>query len=166
MLERKKYLRRHWRATQQKMPLVYLDETGFAPSVCRLHGWAPKGCKVRGLQSGQQRPRTSLIGGYCDHKLLAPMLFEGTCNTEVCNQWLEHMLLPDLVCGSVIVLDNATFHKSARTRQLVEQCGCQLLFLAPYSPDLNPIEKLWANLKRQWRHTGGSLQNLIAASDY
>jgi len=41
-----------------------------------------------------------------------------------------------------------------------------LLFLAPYSPDLNPIEKLWANLKRQWRHTGGSLQNLIAASDY
>jgi transposase len=66
----------------------------------------------------------------------------------VFNQWLEHMLLPELSTGSVIVLDNASFDKSAQTRQLVEQAGCQLLYLPPYSPDLNPIEKLWANLKR------------------
>ncbi|MDR0233311.1 MAG: transposase [Zoogloeaceae bacterium] len=75
------------------------------------------------LQKGQQRPRASLIGGYRNHKPLAPMLFEGNCNTEVFNQWLEHMLLPQLLVGSLIVLDNATFHKSARTRQLVEECG-------------------------------------------
>jgi transposase len=94
------------------------------------------------------------------------MLFEGTCNTEVFNQWLEHMLLPQLASGSTIVLDNASFHKSQQTRRLVEHCGCQLLYLPPYSPDLNPIEKLWANLRRRWRKVGGALDEMIAASNY
>ena len=76
------------------------------------------------------------------------------------------MLLPELVTGTIIVLDNATFHHSKQTRELVEQADCELLYLAPYSPDLNPIEKLWANLKRQWRQKGGSLDALIAASGY
>lgn len=64
--------------------------------------------------------------GYLDHRLIARMLFTSMGNTEVFNQWLEHMLLPELHCGSVIVLDNANFHKSGCTRQLVEQVGCQL----------------------------------------
>lgn len=145
---------------------MYLDETGFAPECPRLHGRAPRGQRVRGTQSGQQRPRTSLIGAYRSRKLIAPMLFEGTCNTQVFNQWLQHMLLPELVTGSVIVLDNATFHKSSSTRRLIEQAGCEVLYLAPYSPDLNPIEKLWANLKRRWRKVGGSLEELIKTSDY
>ncbi|MDR0780403.1 MAG: IS630 family transposase, partial [Pseudomonadales bacterium] len=124
------------------------------------------GKKVHGLQNGQQRPRTSLIGGYREHKLIAPMLFTGTCNTSVFNQWLEHMLLPQLITGSVIVLDNARFHQSTSTRELVEQAGCELLYLSPYSPDLNPIEKLWANLKHRWRKVGGSLEELIRMSNY
>jgi transposase len=146
--------------------LIDLDETGFAPSTHRQHGWAAKGQRVGGLQSAQQRPRTSLIGAYRQCKLIAPMLFEGTCNTEVFNEWLEQMLLPELTAGSVIVLDNATFHTSKRTQELVEQVGCELLFLAPYSPDLNPIEKLWANLKRRWGERSGSLDELIRKSDY
>jgi transposase len=164
--KRKPCLLRHWPVHSKGLPLVYLDETGFAPSTHRTHGWAPRGVKVHGLQNGQQRPRTSLIGGYLQHKLMAPMLFTGTCNTQVFNQWLEHMLLPELLTASVIVLDNASFDKSAQTRQLVEQAGCQLLYLPPYSPDLNPIEKLWANLKRRWRKLGCSLDELIAMSDY
>jgi transposase len=164
--KRKRYLRRHWRAKCQGRPLVYLDETGFLPTTHRTHGWALRGKKVHGRQSGQQRPRTSLIGGYCNHKLLAPMLFEGNCNTAVFNRWLEEMLLPGLATGSLIVLDNAAFHKSERTRQIVEKHGCQLLYLPPYSLDLNPIEKLWANLKRRWQTVGKSLEELIAVSDY
>lgn len=70
------------------------------------------------------------------------MLFEGACNTEVFNQWLLHMLLPGLVTGSVIMMDNAAFHKSAETIEIIEDAGCIPLFLSPYSPDLNPIEKL------------------------
>ena len=95
------------------------------------------------------------------------MLFEGTCNTAVFNQWLEQMLLPQLLVGSILVLDNATFHQSRRTRELVEEAGCTLMFLSPYSPDLNPIEKLWANLKRAWRHASHlSLDELIASCNY
>jgi SPP1 gp7 family putative phage head morphogenesis protein len=68
--------------------------------------------------------------------------------------------------GSTMVLDNASFHKSEHTRRLVEHAGCQLLYLPPYSPDLDPIEKLWANLKRRWRKVGGALEEMIVGSDY
>ena len=79
------------------------------------------------------------------------MLFDGTCNTDVFNQWLEEMLLPALKPGTVIIMDNAAFHKSQKTREVIEAAGCRILFLPPYSPDLNPIEKLWANIKKLWR---------------
>jgi transposase/transposase-like protein len=165
-LQRKKYLLRHWRQQLRGRTLVYLDETGFVASTHRTHGWARRGHKAHGLQNAQQRPRTRLIGGYREHKLMVPMLFEGACNTEVFNQWIEHMLLPQLASGSTIVLDNASFHKSEHTRRLVEHAGCQLLYLPPYSPDLNPIEKLWANLKGRWRKVGGTLEEMIVGSDY
>lgn len=80
------------------------------------------------------------------------MLFNGTCDTDVFNLWLETSLLPTLKKGAVIVLDNAAFHKSLRTVELVQQAGCKLLFLPPYSPHLNPIEKLWANIKKKWSY--------------
>ena len=95
------------------------------------------------------------------------MLFEGTCNTLLFNDWLEQMLLPDLWVGSVIVMDNATFHKSQKTIDLIWEAGCTPLFLSPYSPDLNPIEKLWANLKRQWRNNAQlSLDELVKQCNY
>lgn len=144
-----------------------MDETGFAPTTCRKHGWSVRGQRVYGLQNANQRPRTSLIGGYLNHRLIAPMLFEGTCNTEVFNQWLARLLLPGLMPGSVIVMDNATFHKSEKTIELIKRADCVPLFLSPYSPDLNPIEKLWANLKRAWQYAPHlSLYELIQSCHY
>ena len=86
--------------------MIYLDETGFAPSTCRDYGWAKKGVRVRGLQQANLRPRTSLIGAYGNKQLIAPMLFEVSCNGELFNDWLEHQLLPNLLVGSVLVMDN------------------------------------------------------------
>jgi transposase len=147
--------------------MVYIDETGFAPSTCRNYGWAKKGVQIHGVQQANLRPRTSLIGGYLNHRFIAPMLFDGTCNTEVFNQWLLHMLLPLLVTGSVIVMDNATFHKSERTAQIIEDAGCELLFLAPYSPDLNPIEKLWGNIKTGWKYESHlTIEQFLETSHY
>jgi transposase len=66
----------------------------------------------------------------------------------VFNTWLEHVLVPNLRPGQTVILDNASFHNSIKTRELIESAGCKVLYLPPYSPDLNPIEKVWANFKR------------------
>jgi len=151
---------------EKSMSVIYLDETGFVHDVHRTQAWGLKGEVVYGCQSAQQRPRMNLIGGYVNHKLIAPMLFQGACNTQVFNQWLEHMLLPELAAGSVIVMDNASFHKSQASRDLIEQAACHLLFLPPYSPDLNPIEHVWANLKRERRTSMCSVEELLQTSLY
>jgi putative transposase len=125
-----------------------VDESGFAPTAQREYGWAPRGVKVYGLRSGNRRPRTSLIAGLMGKRLTAPMLFEGTCNTAIFNAWLEQELCPLLNKNIVVVIDNAAFHKSAATRELIASTGATLLFLPPYSPELNPIEKTFGTIKK------------------
>jgi len=75
------------------------------------------------------------------------MEFKGYCNTEVVLCWVNEMLIPALNPGDVVIWDNATFHKSRKLAQAFEEAGISLLFLPPYSPDLNPIEQFWAWLK-------------------
>ena len=76
------------------------------------------------------------------------MLFKGTCDTEFFNAWLEKRFCPAVKKKSIVVIDNAAFHKSKKTEQLIRAAGCELLFLPPYSPDLMPIEQKFAVLKR------------------
>jgi putative transposase len=104
---------------------------------------------VHGIRSGHTRPRTSLLAALIDNKLTAPMLFEGTCNAVIFNAWIEHMLAPHLDENCVVVMDNAAFHKSIKTRQLIYKTKARLLFLPPYSPDFNPIEQTFGTLKRK-----------------
>ena len=87
------------------------------------------------------------IAGTRENRYIAPMYFKGYCDTEVVEAWLEQELLPVLTPGHIIVMDNASFHKSAKIKELIEEAGCDLLFLPPYSPDLNPIERFWSWLK-------------------
>ena len=76
------------------------------------------------------------------------MIYQGICNSLLFEAWVEKFLIKALVPEQVVILDNATFHKSIKTKQLIESVGCQLLLLPPYSPDFNPIEKFWAWFKR------------------
>jgi len=92
--------------------------------------------------------RTNIVAGYVNKKAIAPLVFYGSCNTELFESWVDQFLTKELAAGQVVVMDNASFHKSQRIRQLIEEAGCKLIFLPPYSPDLNPIEKFWANMKR------------------
>ena len=101
--------------------------------------------------AGKRRARTSLIAASQHGKLVAPLVFQGSCTTEVVDAYFEQVLLPELPAGSVIVLDNAQFQQSPTTQQLAAAKGCQLLFLPAYSPDLNPIEHLWAAFKTHLR---------------
>lgn len=80
---------------------------------------------------------------------MAPMVYEGYTNSAVFCEWFEKHLVPELVPGQIVILDNAGFHPRQRLEQLLLGSGCRVLFLPPYSPDLNKIEKFWARLKNQ-----------------
>ena len=131
--------------------VFYLDECGVEHRLHQEYGRAPRGERLYAEVAGSRRHRTSIISVAQKGKLVAPFVFAGSCNTEVVDTCFEKVLLPVLPRGSVIVLDNASFHQAPSTEKLVADAGCQLLFLPTYSPDLNPIEHLWAHLKAALR---------------
>ena len=128
--------------------LVYIDESGIELNICKDRGWGKKSKKLVAKKSGKYYERTNIIAGLVNNKSIAPMVFTGSCNTDLFNNWVEHFLIKELKPDQVVILDNASFHKSGKTKELIESVGCKLIFLPPYSPDLNPIEKFWANMKR------------------
>ena len=128
--------------------LVYIDESGIDMSICKDRGWGKRNEKLLSKKSGKYYQRTNIIAGYVNHKSIAPMIFDGSCNTKLIETWVEQFLIKELKAGQVVIMDNAAFHKSQKTKDLIESVGCKLIFLPPYSPDLNPIEKFWANMKR------------------
>ena len=162
-MKRKAFLRLRERYRRRGKKFVYIDESGFEPEVNRTHGYAPKGQPVYGETSGHKRPRTSFLAARMpDGSLQATQLWNGTCNTQIFNDWLEKQCLPVLHHNHVVIMDNATFHKSNKTKELIEGKGAALLYLPPYSPDFNPIENDFANIKklRQFNHEK-SIDNII-----
>lgn len=146
-----------------RMNLVYIDESGIEMTICKDKGWGKKGKVIRGKKSGKYYQRTNVVAGYVNNKAIAPMIFNGSCNTEIFNKWVEEFLIQELNPGEVVIMDNAAFHRSPKTKELIESVGCRLIFLPPYSPDLNPIEKFWANMKRWVRNSITQFEHLIAA---
>lgn len=128
--------------------LVYIDESGIDVNICKDRGWGMKGIPLRGKRSGKYYQRTNIVAGLNANQVVAPCVFNGSCNSEVFENWVEQFLIRKLKPGQVVIMDNASFHKSQRSKQLIESVGCRVIFLPPYSPDLNPIEKFWANMKR------------------
>lgn len=128
--------------------LVYIDESGIDMSITKDRGWGKKGKPLRAKKSGKYYQRTNIIAGLNLNKPIAPMVFNGSCNTKLFESWVEQFLIKELSPGQAVVMDNAAFHKSQKTKELIESVGCKIIFLPPYSPDLNPIEKFWANMKR------------------
>ena len=129
--------------------IIWVDECGIHQNLYRPYARSPRGQRVYAdVQDKRFAPRISVIAAYCQHRLLAPLRFEGYTDTTVFDIWVERCLVPVLQSGQVVIMDNATFHKSARTRQLIEMAGCRLLFQPAYSPDLNKIEHQWATLKQ------------------
>lgn len=127
--------------------LVYVDECGVEDSLQREHGYTLKGERLPGESSGNRGERRSVIAGLCQGRILAPWIFTGYCDTEVVLGWLKQELIPKLKAGMTVIWDNASFHKHSDLKKAIESVGCKLLFLPTYSPDFNPIEHLWVELK-------------------
>lgn len=129
--------------------IVYLDESGIDKFLSRDYARSPRGKQVISDIKGKKYQRISMIAAQCQKNILAPLVFHGTTDAKFFNQWLSKCLVPELKPGQTVVMDNYCIHKTIETKVIIENAGCKILFLPPYSPDLNPIENLWANIKNR-----------------
>lgn len=130
------------------------------------YGYCPQGERFHALKCGSRTGRVNMIAAWCDHQLLAPFTIEGSCNRTVFEMWLEHCLIPVLKPGQKLVIDNATFHKGGRIEALLQEVGCEVWYLPPYSPDLNKIEHCWSWLKSRIRRKKKDCATLGEAMEY
>ncbi len=146
--------RQRWRSLQDRIDpgrLVFIDETWIKTNMAPLRGWGIKGERLRGFTPhGHWRTMTFLGALRCD-RLTAPCVFDGPINGESFRAWVEQQLVPVLKRGDIVVMDNLGSHKSTAVRQLVRKAGARLWYLPPYSPDLNPIEQVFAKIKHWMR---------------
>jgi transposase len=141
-----------------------VDECGLEENIRREYARSPKGEKVVCDVAGKRCRRTSIIAGLQGGRPIAPLYFQGYCDTEVVLSWMESVLVPELQAGMVVIWDNASFHQSPKFKALIESVGCTLLPLPPYSPDFNPIEQWWSALKARIRRLRHKLKMTIAQS--
>ena len=124
---------------------------GIDQYLYRPYARSSRGIPVYGKISGRKYERTSFVAAKCEKRIVAPLQYSGTMDSVLFNFWFQTMLLPSLKIGSVIIMDNARFHQKNVLCELAEKAHCYVLFLPPYSPDLNPIEHFWAWLKARLR---------------
>ncbi len=156
-----------WRAlapTLAPEDLVFVDESGVATDMARRYGRAPRGQRAAGTVPYGRWERLTILGGLSLTGLVACMAVNGATDTDVMLAFTRHVLVPALRPGQVVVLDNLAPHKAPRVRRLIERAGCRLLFLPPYSPDLNPIEPAWSKLKTLLRGLGARTTDALHAA--
>jgi transposase len=131
--------------------IVFTDESGFVHNAPRTHGYSVKGKRCYGVHDWHPSKRTNVIGALVGKSLLTVSLFDCNVNTSIFNSWVEQDLIPKLPDNSVVVTDNASFHKSPHLKTMIKKAGHILEYLPPYSPDLNPIEPKWSQAKSRRR---------------
>ncbi len=130
---------------------MFIDETWAKTNMAPLRGWGPRGQRLIGkAPHGRWRTLTFLAALRID-RIDAPCIFDGPINGERFRAYVEQFLVPTLRPGDIVILDNLGSHKSKAVRQAIRAVGAHRLFLPPYSPDLNPIEQVFAKLKHWLR---------------
>jgi transposase len=133
---------------------VFVDETWTATNMTRSHGRCGKGERLRmGFPHGH-RKTTTLVAGLRTTGMVAPMVLDGPINGDWFEAYVRQILVPELRRGDIVIMDNLSSHKRTSVREQIEAAGATLLFLPPYSPDFNPIEKAFARLKAMLRKAG------------
>ena len=126
---------------------MFIDESGANLALTRLYARSPKGERAYGSAPKNWGENVTIIGALSSQGMLASMYLPGSCDRNVFLTFVENVLLPELWPGAVVVLDNLSVHHCPRVEALLASKGARLIYLPPYSPDLNPIEKAWSKLK-------------------
>jgi len=146
--------------------LIFLDESGVSTQMTRRYARAPRGVRVHETTPEGNWKILTILGAMSLRGMIATMTIEAATDAEIFLAYLDHVLCPALRPGDVVVMDNLSSHKVAGVRERIEAAGAELLYLPPYSPDLNPIEKAWAKLKHLLRtakaRTAEALEQAIA----
>jgi len=144
------WFRRRARRLRQRR-FVFVDETAVNTAMTRRYGRAPRGERAVDSAPRNYGTHTSVIGALGLRGLVATLAVEGAVDTLCFDAYAEQVLAPRLRPGDVVVLDNLTAHRASRIEEVAENCGAQVLWLAPYSPDFSPIEQCWSKIKAYLR---------------
>lgn len=149
--ERNEWLRAAWKVTVAGVldprRLVFVDECGTHVSLAPIYGYSARGERVRLKVPRNRGKNTTLLASMSTEGMGPCLAVEGSTTAEVFEAYLEHSLAPKLKEGQVVVMDNLAAHKPDRVRELIEDRGCELVYLPPYSPDYNPIEEAFSKIK-------------------
>jgi transposase len=150
-VERDEWLRTAWRVTVTRETaaerLVFVDEMGTNTSLHPLYAWSIRGERAHCFVPRNRGPNTTLLASMTAEGMGPCLAVEGATDRIVFETYIERVLVPSLRQGQVVVMDNLSAHKGERVKELVENAGCELLYLPPYSPDLSPIEEAFSKVK-------------------
>jgi transposase len=158
--------RRAWHASQTDLNperLVFIDETGAATNMARRYGRCPRGQRLVAHAPWGHWKTITFVAALRADKVTAPCVFDGPIDGESFLAYVEQAVVPTLQKGDIVVMDNLSSHKVAGVREAIETAGAELRYLPAYSPDLNPIEQLFAKLKALLRKAAArTIDALIA----
>jgi putative transposase len=159
--------RAQWTERQDRIDperLVFIDETSVKTNMESLRGWAPLGERlIAKVPHGHWKTSTFIAALRCD-RIEAPWILDGPINAEAFKTYVEKVLTPTLRPGDLVIMDNLGSHKGQAVRQAIRAAGAKLFFLPKYSPDLNPIEQVFAKLKHLLRNAAArTIETLTAA---
>ncbi|MBI4718962.1 MAG: IS630 family transposase [Planctomycetes bacterium] len=143
-----------WKRIQPRIHaqrLIFIDETWTKTNMTRLRGRAPRGQRLIDRTPHGHWKTTTLIEAMGTHGMRCSTVVDGAVNGDVFEAFVEQVLVPDLHTDDVVIMDNLSSHKRPRVRELIEKAGAHLVFLPAYSPDLNPIELIFAKIKQLLR---------------
>ncbi len=140
-----------WQGRIAASRLVFIDETWVKTNMAPLRGWGPRGERLKGLAPFGHWKTLTFIAALRHDRIDAPWVIDGPINGEMFQLYVEQVLAPTLARGDVVILDNLGSHKGKAARAAVRARGAHLIFLPPYSPDLNPIEQVFSKLKHLMR---------------
>lgn len=140
---------------------VFLDETGATTNMTRRYGRCPRGARLVDAAPWGHWQTTTFVAGLRADGILAPLVLDGAMTGEMFRAYVAQMLCPCLAPGDVVVMDNLKAHKVAGVAEAIRAVGASVLYLPPYSPDLNPIEQVYAKLKALLRKAAARTKDAL-----